>query len=85
LYELGCDLNVRDSYGQTPLHLAVDSEIDGTNQTGEDLDFKVTKRLIELGADLTIQDNKGETPLDWIDNYGEEARTRYEEVLSQTV
>ena len=84
LAELGCDLNVRDSYGQTPLHLAVDSEIDDTVQTGEALDFKVTRRLIELGAELTIRDNKGKTPLDWIDNYGEEARARYEEMLTQT-
>jgi ankyrin repeat protein len=84
LYELGCDLNVRDSYGQTPLHIAVDSEIDDTVQTDAALNFKVTQRLITLGADLTIQDNKGKTPLDWIDDYGEVARARYEEVLSQT-
>jgi ankyrin repeat protein len=57
LFALGCDLNVRAPDGIKPLHIAIDYEIDGSNQTGKPLDFKATKRLIELGAELTIQDN----------------------------
>jgi hypothetical protein len=84
LYALGCDVNLRDAIGDTPLHVAVLFEVDTSIQTGEALDFKVTKRLIELGADTTIQNILGDTVADWIDTQGDEIRARYEEILSQT-
>jgi ankyrin repeat protein len=82
LIGLGCDPNSPDMYGQTPLHFAVDSEIDATIQTGVPLLYKTTKRLLELGADLNVKNNKGETPMDWINNYGENARKIFKDVMN---
>jgi|SRR6266508_3779197 len=81
LIGLGLDPNTLDLNGQTPLHVAVDSEIDSTVQTGAPLLYKTTKRLIELGADLKMKNRQGETPLDWINGYGEKARRRFNEVM----
>src|SRR5215510_8359486 len=66
LIELGLDPNTLDLNGQTPSHVAVDSEVDSTLQTGAPLLYKTTKRLIELGADLNMKNRQSETPLDWI-------------------
>src|SRR5689334_14882706 len=73
LIGLGMDPNILDANGQTPLHIAVDSEIDSTVQTGVPLLYKATKRLIGLGADLNRKNIQGETPMDWINGYGERA------------
>jgi ankyrin repeat protein len=84
LIQVGADPNQRDIYGQTPLHMAVDSEIDGTIQADEPLEYKATKRLIELGADPTIKDNDGATPMDCIDRYGEWARKKFDELVANS-
>jgi ankyrin repeat protein len=81
LISLNCNPNLVDAFGQTPLHIAVDSEIDATTQVGATLNYKTTKRLIELGADLTTRDNRGKTPLDWIDKYGTAARQKFDEIM----
>ena len=70
----GHEINIKDKYGQTPLHIAIDSEIDNTVQNNVQLNFYVTKKLIDFGADYTIKDNKGKTPLDWLDAYGDKAK-----------
>jgi ankyrin repeat protein len=82
LIGLGMDPNILDSNGQSPLHVAVDSEIDSTVQTGGPLLYETTKRLLELGADLYLKDRKGESPLDWINGYGEKARRRFNEIMN---
>ena len=51
-YKYGMDVDVRDSAGNTPLHIA---SIFGKQIT--------LKYLTSLGADLDIQNDKGETAL----------------------
>jgi serine/threonine protein kinase len=48
----GVDINIKDSYGMTPLHRAA--------ETGQ---VRIVKLLIKLGADLEAVDNFHETPL----------------------
>jgi len=48
----GTDINSKDSYGQTPLHIA--------SAQGYNLDMLT---LINLGADIDAQDNQGRTPM----------------------
>lgn len=83
LIEHGADPNARDIYGQTPLHIAVDSEIDASSQVGDPLLYKTTKRLIELGADTSAKDDSGKTPIDWVNGHGEEARKIFDEVIGR--
>jgi hypothetical protein len=83
LFSLGCDLNVPASHGLTPLHRAVDADIDASIQTREPLDCKATKRLIELEANLTIEDNKGDTPIGVVDASGGPARIIFDKMPMQ--
>mmetsp|Transcript_10315 Transcript_10315/g.15086 ORF Transcript_10315/g.15086 Transcript_10315/m.15086 type:complete len:451 (+) Transcript_10315:18-1370(+) len=46
------DLNLQDTFGQTPLHVAIARR-----------HFEITKRFIELGVDLEKKDTSGNTPL----------------------
>ncbi len=76
LLDAGEDPNVRDQFGQTPLHRPVDSEIDGEWQDQsslEELDFEVSKLLYERGASINVRNNSGESPLDWVSQYDPEA------------
>ena len=82
LIEHGADPNGRDIYGVTPLHLAIDSEIDASTQVGDPLLFKTTKRLIELGADTSAKDNSGKTPIDWANSHGEDTRKIINEIFT---
>ena len=80
LLSKGVDPNICDQFGQTPLHIAVDSEIDEkwqTNHSLEGLDFTITKLLLKSGANLDAMDLNGKTPTDWVASYGEEAMSAF--------
>jgi hypothetical protein len=54
LVDAGCDVNVKNRRGQTPLHISVERRLD-----------KMTEYLIEKGgANLYEPDNTGKTPFD---------------------
>jgi ankyrin repeat protein len=74
LIRRGADVNAKDESGQTPLHRAIDSEVqwdlypgDGVRRspTGE-----IVKLLIGSGADVNAQTDNDETPLQWAQNLG---------------
>ncbi len=52
MVENGTDVNSRDNYGRTPLHIS--------SAENHNIDMSV---LVELGADINAQDNQGRTPL----------------------
>lgn len=76
-------INIQDRYGQTPLHIAVDADIDsilqGSGNIG-DISFNTVKLLLNVGADESIPDSKGNTPKDWAANYGKSVLNRYENI-----
>jgi ankyrin repeat protein len=71
LLDVGADANGRDALGQTPLHFAVDIEIDfaisrlDREGRAEPASTALTALLLELGADPLAANCNGETPLDW--------------------
>lgn len=82
LVALGCDPNSLDFHGQTPLHIAADSETDGVVQTGEPLLYTVAKRLIQLGADPAISDSTGTTTSDVASAYGPRVKMEFDQALA---
>jgi len=56
LLEAGCNINERNAFGQTPLIIAIKSEL-----FNED----IIKLLLQNGADASIKDNEGKTALDY--------------------
>jgi ankyrin repeat protein len=71
IHKLGCE-------GDTPLHTAVDTSIDGTNQSGGmpgDEPTEMIEFLLAHGANPHARDERGETPLDWAREYKSEKVT----------
>lgn len=69
LLERDADINAKDTFGQTPLHLAIDSEADSARQqfdvTGvASLSGEITMLLLKNGADANARTIRGKTPLD---------------------
>jgi ankyrin repeat protein len=71
LLEVGASVNSCNEYGQTPLHGAVDIEIEAAIQQSDREGWSVpmttalTSLLLQHGADPTLKDKAGESPLDW--------------------
>jgi ankyrin repeat protein len=62
-------LKLRDSFGQTLLHVAVDMEADSALQNDRPMRGDLTRFLVERGADPHALDDQGESPLDWARGY----------------
>jgi ankyrin repeat protein len=70
----GADLAATDRNGWTPLHLAVDTDMDTSSRDARRAtELPTVKTLIELGADETVRAADGETPRDLALAYGEQA------------
>jgi len=60
LLSLGCDLNVRDFSGFTPLHHCCTGSQDGDDIS---VTLKMAEKIIKAGADVNAKDRGGGTPL----------------------
>ena len=72
LLENGANVNIKDSFGQTPIFLAVDTSVDCIVQGGGELgDERIDciQLLLENGADINIRNNNGRGPLDVAKTY----------------
>ena len=74
LIEKATDLDVQDSFGETPLHSAVFHER-----------ADIVSLLLERGAKTTIKDQKGLTPVDYLDKHStcEEIKRLFENTSTQ--
>src|SRR5262245_44750915 len=73
LVERGVPIDGTDKWGQTPLHVAVDIDIDSVVQRQgkiSEMTFPTTSLLLSLGANPTLQDKNGRTPRDLAVRYG---------------
>src|SRR5262245_56902907 len=67
LVAAGADVNAGDAFGQTPLHVAVDSDIDAVVQACgplADMQFATARLLLDLGADHDARDSAGRSSRD---------------------
>jgi ankyrin repeat protein len=67
----GADLNIVDRYGWTPLHFAVDRDIDTDGNPTRDL--PTAQALIDVGAREDTRAEDGATPRDIAMTFGQEA------------
>jgi ankyrin repeat protein len=69
----GIPIDDQDKWGLTPLHVAVDIDIDSVVQASgqiSEMTFDTTKLLLSLGANPNLQDERGSAPRDWVLPYG---------------
>ena len=74
------NLNLQDEQGSTPLHLAVDSDIDYAIQLEKPLTMSTVIELINAGADERLRTLAGRTPRDIAACYGKRAIDFYDTV-----
>jgi len=73
LADRGADLAARDWNGWTPLHVAVDSDMDTSSRDGRRAtELPTVQTFIELGADEAVRASDGRTPRDIAVTYGQE-------------
>lgn len=77
LVEKGADVNAKNRFGITPLHKA----IDGNMNILEGADYEVAEFLISKGADVNAKDNNGQSVLDYVPQYREFNREKRELLL----
>lgn len=83
LAENGADLNMYSRGENTPLHIAVDSDIDCERQMQRELqEMPVTSAFIKVGANTTLRNGNGETPRDFVGRSGgEKALVIYDSII----
>jgi hypothetical protein len=82
LAERGADLDIRNAFGMTPMHLAATHEIDAALMRGVEPDFLCAQTLCRLGASLDATDQLGRTPRDIAKMYGPAMLDLFDEVIS---
>ena len=70
LRQAGSDIDAADSEGRTLLHLAVETDVDGSVQNDWPLTMAWTRLVLRLGADATRRDLEGRTPGDDAQRWG---------------
>jgi len=73
LQRKGAKLNEQENYGNTPLHLCVESAIENHIGSGYPSGYKVCQYLVKQGADITLRNDDGRTAKDQFDSYGGKA------------
>ena len=71
LVESGAELDARNKFGKTPLHVAVERE-----------DVEGVKWLVRAGCRLDVRDNRGKTALDTLN--GRNTRPLLSEILGES-
>jgi len=92
LVDEGADIDAEDSNGWTPLHHAVDFDIDSAGQTSweegaffRNLTFETTGLLVCLGATLNLQLKTGETPRDLAKAYGNQVIEHFDAIVANAL